>query len=188
MSCITEFGPIIILWTCCNNYYACVVKYMVVISLDSPSCGVCLFDPRFSGCIGTLPDRPRIVPFEVHLSRCCLYGDGQHTWAGIIQVVLQQLVEARGVPLPTLTFTAAGRPLCRPGVRRRHRSDVDPERQRLRSNTSSHWRIWLTSNPLSLTHILVLDVGENLCCTCKLMSRTRSRAQSMSTEHDPVWT
>ena len=42
---------------------------MVVISLDSPSCGVCSFDPRISGCIGTLPDRPRIVLFEVRLSR-----------------------------------------------------------------------------------------------------------------------
>ena len=63
---------------------------MVVISLDAPSCRVCLFDPRTSGCIGTLPDRPRIVPFEVHLSRCCLYGDGQRTWAGIIQVNLPQ--------------------------------------------------------------------------------------------------
>ena len=61
---------------------------MVVISLDSSSCGVCLFDPRTGGCIGTLPDRPRIVPFEVRLSRCCLYGDGQRTSAGIIQVVL----------------------------------------------------------------------------------------------------
>ena len=90
--CFTEFGLVIILWTCCNNCYACVVKYMVVISLDSPSCGVCLFDPRSGGCIGTLPDRPRIVPFEVRLSRCCLYGDGQRTWAGIIQVALPQLV------------------------------------------------------------------------------------------------
>ena len=40
--------------------------------------------PRSGGCIGTLPDRPRIVPFEVNLSRCCLYGNGQRTWAGII--------------------------------------------------------------------------------------------------------
>ena len=47
--------------------------------------------PRSGGCIGTLPDRPRIVPFEVCLSRCCLYGDGQRTWAGIIQVVLPQV-------------------------------------------------------------------------------------------------
>ena len=61
---------------------------MVVISLDSPSCGVCLFDPRTGGCIGMLPDRPRIVPFEVRLSWCCFYGDGLRTWAGIIQVVL----------------------------------------------------------------------------------------------------
>ena len=61
---------------------------MVVISLDSPSCGVCLFDPRSGGCFGTLPNRPRIVPFEVRLSWCCLYDDGQRTWAGIIQVVL----------------------------------------------------------------------------------------------------
>src|SRR6185437_9031112 len=44
-------------------------KIVVVISLDSPSCGVCLLDPRTGGCIGTLPDRPRIVPFEVRLSR-----------------------------------------------------------------------------------------------------------------------
>jgi len=80
--------PVIILWTYCNNCYACVVKYMVVISLDLPSCGVCLFDPRSGDCIGTLPDRPRIVPFEVCLNRCCLYGDGQCIWAGIIQVVL----------------------------------------------------------------------------------------------------
>src|SRR6185437_8810060 len=63
-------------------------KIVVVISLDSPSCGVCLFDPRTGGCIGTLPDRPRIVPFEVRLSRCCLYGDGLRTSAGIILVVL----------------------------------------------------------------------------------------------------
>ena len=56
-----------------------VVRYMVVISLDSPSCGVCLFDPRSGGCIGTLPDRPIIVPFEVRSSRCCLHGDGQRT-------------------------------------------------------------------------------------------------------------
>jgi len=64
---------------CCNNCFTCVVKYMVVISLDSPSCGVCLFDMRSGGCIGTLPDSPRIVPFEVRLSQCCLYGDGQRT-------------------------------------------------------------------------------------------------------------
>jgi len=63
---------------------------MVVIPLDSPSCGVCLFDSRSGGCIGTLPDRPRVVPFEVRMSWCCLYGDGLRTWAGIIQVVLPQ--------------------------------------------------------------------------------------------------
>ena len=67
------------------------VKHVVVISLDSPSCRVCMFDPRTGGCVGTLPDRPRIVPFEVCLCWCCLYGDGQRTWAGIIQVVLPQL-------------------------------------------------------------------------------------------------
>ena len=63
---------------------------MVVISLDSPSCGVCLFDPRTGSCIGMLPDRRRIVPFDVRLIWCCLYGDGLRTWAGIIQVVLPQ--------------------------------------------------------------------------------------------------
>ena len=82
---------------------------MVVISLDSPSCGICLFDPRSGGCIGTLPDRPRIVPFEVRLSRCCLYGDGQRTSAGIIQVVLPQLVSelqayTRGVGTLKIAF------------------------------------------------------------------------------------
>ena len=85
-NCFTKFGFVMV----CNHYWACVVKYVVVISLDSASCGVCLFDPRSGGCIGTLPDRPRIVLFEVRLSRCCLYGDGQCTWAGIIQVVLPQ--------------------------------------------------------------------------------------------------
>ena len=73
---------------------------MVVISLDSPSCGVCLFYPRTGGCIGTLPDRPRIVPFEVRLSQCCLYGDGLRTWAGIIQVVLPH----RPPNIPALHF------------------------------------------------------------------------------------
>ena len=87
-NCFTKFGFVIISWTGCNHNWACVVKHVVVISLDSPSCGVYLFDPRTGGCIGTLPDRPRIVPFEVRLSRCCLYGDGLRTWAGIIQVVL----------------------------------------------------------------------------------------------------
>ena len=38
---------------------------MVVISLDSPSCGVCLLDLRSGGYIGTLPNRPRIVPVVV---------------------------------------------------------------------------------------------------------------------------
>ena len=79
---------------------------MVVISLDSPSCGVCLFDPRTGGCIGTLPDRPRIVPFEVRVSQCCLYGDGQCTWAEIIQVVLPQLSDAKGSG--SLNFTYFG--------------------------------------------------------------------------------
>ena len=89
-NCLTKFGFVIISWTGCNHYWACVVKHVVVISLDSPSCEVCLFDPRTGGCIGTLPDKPRIVPFEVRLSRCCLYGDGLRTWARIIQVVLPQ--------------------------------------------------------------------------------------------------
>ena len=70
---------------------------MVVISLDSPSCGVCLFDPRTGGYIGMLPDRPRIVPFEVRLCRCCPYGDRQRTLAGIIQVVLPHCtIEEKG--------------------------------------------------------------------------------------------
>jgi len=69
---------VIILWTYCNNCYACVVKYMVVISLDLPSCGVCLFDPRSGDCIGTLPDSSVWSVFEsmlplwwwpVHLNR-----------------------------------------------------------------------------------------------------------------------
>ena len=83
---------------CCNNCFTCVVKCMVVISLDSPSCGVCLFDPRSGGCIGTLSNIPRIVPFEVRLSQCCLYGDGQRTWAGIIHKVLPH-------PLPSYLFS-----------------------------------------------------------------------------------
>ena len=87
-NCFTKCGFVIMSWTGCNHYWACVVKHVVVISLGSPLCGVCLFDPRTGGCIGTLPDRPRIVPFEVRLSWCCLYGDGRRTWAGIIQVVL----------------------------------------------------------------------------------------------------
>ena len=91
-NCFTKFGFVIMSWTGCNHYWACVVKHVVVISLDSPSCRVCLFDLRTGGCIRTLPDRSRFVPFEVRLSRCCLYGDGQRTWAGIIQLVLPQLV------------------------------------------------------------------------------------------------
>ena len=83
MVCITVFFKVCtcnnVLELVCNNFYACDAKLVVVISLDSPSCGVCLLDPRTGGCIGTLPDRPRIVPFDVRLCRCCLYGDGQHT-------------------------------------------------------------------------------------------------------------
>jgi hypothetical protein len=40
-------------------YYACDVKLSVLVSLDSPSCGVPCFDPELGGFIGTLPDRPR---------------------------------------------------------------------------------------------------------------------------------
>jgi hypothetical protein len=32
---------------------------MVIVSLDSPSCEVTLFDPVYRWFIGTLPDRPR---------------------------------------------------------------------------------------------------------------------------------
>jgi hypothetical protein len=55
----------------------------VIVSLDSPSCEVTLFDPVYRWFIGTLPDRPRdytvwstLEPSEVD----------SRTWAGIIQV------------------------------------------------------------------------------------------------------
>jgi hypothetical protein len=56
---------------------------MVIVSLDSPSCEVTLFDPVYRWFIGMLPDRPRdytvwstLEPSEVD----------SRTWAGIIQV------------------------------------------------------------------------------------------------------
>jgi hypothetical protein len=43
----------------CNNYLClCCKNVMVIVSLDSPSCEVCLIDPESGGFIGTLPDRP----------------------------------------------------------------------------------------------------------------------------------
>jgi hypothetical protein len=42
------------------NINPCDVKIvMVIVSLDSPSCEVTLFDPVYRWFIGTLPDRPR---------------------------------------------------------------------------------------------------------------------------------
>jgi len=54
----------------------------------------------------------------VRLSQCCLYGDGQRTWAGIIQVVLPQprvIWEAVG---PVGRHHWVGRPRGRPTVGR----------------------------------------------------------------------
>jgi hypothetical protein len=56
---------------------------MVIVSLDSPSCKVTLFDPVYRWFIGTLSDRPRdyTVWSTLEPSRV-----DSHTWAGIIQV------------------------------------------------------------------------------------------------------
>ena len=108
-NCFTKFGFVIMVWTGLYSPLCLWCKIVVAISLDSPSCGVCLFDPRTGGCIRTLPDRSRFVLFEVRLSRCCLYGDGLRTWVGIIQVVLPQLVSelqayTRGVGTLKIAF------------------------------------------------------------------------------------
>jgi hypothetical protein len=56
---------------------------MVIVSLDSPSCEVTLFDPVYRWFIGTLPDRPRDFTVWSTLEPS---GVDSRTWAGIIQV------------------------------------------------------------------------------------------------------
>jgi hypothetical protein len=56
---------------------------MVIVSLDSPSCEVTLFDSVYRWFIGTLPDRPRDYTVWSTLEPS---GVDSRTWIGIIQV------------------------------------------------------------------------------------------------------
>jgi hypothetical protein len=55
---------------------SCDVKYVVIVSLDSPSCEVTLFDPVYRWFIGMLPDRPIVLyrlKYEVALRQGLAY-------------------------------------------------------------------------------------------------------------------
>ena len=134
---------------------------MVVISLDSPSCGVCLFDPSTGGCIGMLPERPRIVPFEVHLSRYFLYGDGQRTWAGIIQVVLPQLSDAKGSGSLNFTYFGATVPF-RSSKRLENGDRGQAANSPMKTPTQTWWntKAWSELSPLGLPQLSV-GLGAN---------------------------
>jgi hypothetical protein len=49
---------------------------MVIVSLDSPSCEVTLFDPLYRWFIGTLPDRPRDYTLWSGLAYLSRYNSG----------------------------------------------------------------------------------------------------------------
>jgi len=137
--------------------------------------GVGALYPKFTAATSPsdIPIRSRERLADGKLRRCCCVHHDDPIRSPRPRTVP---VEARGLPLPTPTFAAAGRPLLRPGVRRRHHRHDDSELKRFCPAVCRR-RIWSRPTPLSL--ILVLEIGKNTTSTCYCIIRTCNHARSV---------